>query len=367
MTLRWTSSFDNFQDSDRPSIFTASNAYDGGGSYAFNFGTTYSRWPSGKGIRLQGNVGTGDGTGFGTSFDLLFDYQPQWYCGVAVRPVTYPQGNTGLTYQVCSLMDVASYVIECRLTAAGVLVVTLNGTAIATGTVTLPTGVFSFVEFGVVLHPTAGSYTVRLNGANYLTASGVNTTATGTGQANKFRLGMIQPGTSGSQTASGEVWYDDLYIADGTGSGVNNFVGDCHPIELLPSSNGTYSDWAQTGGTGGSPYTAVSDTPNNGDTSYLSSFTPNQRTTFHFPTLPVTTSSVRAVAIGLWLRKDDANSHTVAARSVESSTESTSAASVGALAQYAFSEIVMETDPLDGASWTATKVNNSEFGVVLST
>jgi len=358
MTLRFTTSFDNLQDSDRDAVFSSAGAT--GTSAQLNFNTAYSRWPTGKGMRFFGSIGPLNS--FNVFAHLQFDLQSAWYFGIALRPPTYPFGNT--IYEICTLQDGGSNVFELRMGPAGVLYVTRNGTVVDTGSAQLPTGQFSFVEFGVVIHPTAGSYTVRVNGANYLSASGVNTTGTGNPRANLIRMGFSgSVGTSGS--AGGELWFDDWYIADGTGSGVNGLLGDCRPIELLPNANGSFSDWTQTGGTGGSPYTAVNDTPNNGDTSYLASGTLNARTTLRYPTIPA--GVLKAVVLSPFIRKDDANSHRIAARTYESATESTSAQQVQPATSYGMQQIVMETDPLDGAAWTTTKINNTEFGIVLAT
>src|SRR5262249_22519182 len=151
------------------------------------------------------------------------------------------------------------YVFELRHNGAAYYV-SRNGTTLATGAA-ISASQFAFVEFKVTIHPTAGSYTVLVNGATYLSATGVNTSGTGGTTADTFETGW------GGLTPFGtvfEVYFDDWYVADGTGSGVgniNDFVGDCRPTEMLPTGNGTFSDWTQTGGTGGSPYTAVNDSP----------------------------------------------------------------------------------------------------------
>jgi len=211
---------------------------------------------------------------------------------------------------------------------------------------------------------TAGSFEARVNGAAYLSGSGLNTSGQGGTTADTVEMGAT--GDGGSSFGYGfEYWYDDLYIADGGGSGVNTFVGDCRPYEVLPNANGTFSDWTQTGGTGGSPYTAVNDSPHNSDTSYLFSGTLNQRTTLNYPDVP--SGTVKGVILAPFIRKDDANTRAVSARVYRGGTESTSAQSVQPGSSYALRQIIMETDPQTGSAWSVSNVNSAEFGLVVTT
>jgi len=356
VTLRWASSFDNFQDSDASGVFSSITNSSGTG---LNFSTSYSRWPTGKGMRF--NVAGSFGS---TTVQTVntFDAQSTWVVGAGVRPVTPPSGSFNQNAIIFALKSGSNYVCELRLSGS-TYAVTRNGTTLATGGA-ISASAFAFVEFKVVIHPTAGSYTVRLNGSTYLTASGTNTSGTGGTTADSIESLWGAGNSSGGY--SGECWFDDMYIADGNSVGtapVNDFVGDCHPQHLLPNANGTFSDWAQTGGTGGSPYTAVNDTPNNGDTSYLSSGAINQRTTLRYPAL--TSGTVRAVIVAPWIRKDDANVHVVSPRTYEGGTEQTGSATTQPSTTYTSRQLVMETDPKDGAAWDLTRVNNSEIGLVL--
>jgi hypothetical protein len=358
MALRYATSFDNVQDSDASGVF--STVAVSGSSAQLNFNATYSRWGTGKGMRYFGSQ-TGSGA-WSVVATRQFDFQSAWYCGAALRLVTAPFGQATPGCEVFSLLDGASYVFELRINTSGLLYVSRNGTVIATDTVVVPNAQFAYVEFGVVIHASTGSYTVRVDGTTRLSGSGVNTSGTGVARANTVRHSLNGDGGSSFATG-GEIRWDDMYIADGSGSGVNGLIGDCRPVELLPTANGTLSDWSQTGGTGGSPYTAVNDTPNNGDTSYLSSGTVAQRTTLGYPAAPAGT--VKAVILAPWIRKDDANTHTVAARMYRSGTESTSAQTVQPSTAYTVQQIVMETDPQTGSAWSVANVNASEFGLLL--
>lgn len=354
MTLRWASSFDNFQDSDASGVFSSTTVSPGLGGAAIQFGSSYSRWASGKGLRISGSGPGGPSSSSVAVASLLFDAQSTWIVGAAIKPI----GLSNSTLLGFALKSGSSYILELRWTGSA-WQVTRNGTVVATGAA-VGTSAHSYVEFKATIHPSVGSYTVKVNGTIYLSASGVNTSGDGGTTASALELGGSYGGTSGGNW---DAYWDDLYIADGSGSGVNDFVGECRPYELLPNANGTFSDWAQTGGTAGQYHTAVSDTPNDGDTSYLASTAIGQRTTLRYPSL--SGGTVRAVILAPWLRKDDANTHTVAARTYESGSEHTSSASVQPISTYTHRQIVMETDPLDGAAWSVSKVNASEFGVVV--
>lgn len=365
MALRWASSFDNIQDSDCATFFSSTSVGSPDGAQ-MNAASTYSRWPSapiGRGFRTQvctnGSIGNSRAT-------LTFDAQSTWIIGAAVKTVSWPDASRPDTQGgpcIFSLRVSGNLVFELRQNSGGALFVSRNTTAIGSAGAVMSSTTFSFLELKVTVHPTAGSYEVRLNGVTYLSGSGVNTSGQGGTTADSIDLGTrLNTGA----IACAETWYDDMYIADGTGSGlsIRDFVGDCRPYELLPAGNGTFSDWAQTGGTGGSPYTAVNDTPNNGDTSYLASGTINARTTLTYPPAPAGT--IKAVIMAPWFRKDDANSHTVAARVYRAGVESTSAQTALPGTSYTMKQIVMETDPADGSAWTTSKISASEFGLVVA-
>jgi len=351
LTLRYSTSWDNAQDSDAAAGLFSSAVISP--ATAVNIASTYSRWPTGKGLRLNVAGSFGSST---AQLQLTFDAQSTWIIGAAVKPLI----NSNNTV----IFGLRSGGFQCELRFNGsAYYVARNGTGIATGG-TVATTAFSHVEFKVAIHGTTGSYTVRINGTTYLTGSGVNTAGQGGTTADTVVFSAFGQNASGGY--GGETQYDDLYIADGNSVGaspVNDFLGDCRPLHLLPNANGTFSDWAQTGGTAGQFYTAVNDTPNNGDTSYLSSGAVNQRTTLRYPAL--TSGTVRAVIVAPWIRKDDANVHTVSPRTYEGGTEQTGSASIQPTTTYASRQLIMETDPKDGAAWDLTRVNNSEIGLVL--
>lgn len=364
MALRWASSFDNVQDSDAATFFS-STALSGGAAGQCNFSASYSRWPIapiGKGMRIQGGGNSGGSSAY---VGLIFDAQQTWVMGAAVR-LTSPatSGAPGSSdSRIFSLKSSGGLVFELH-GSGNALYVARNGTQVGSTGTTLSTSQFYFIEFKVTVHPTAGSYEVRVNGTTYLSGSAVNTSGQGGTTADSIEWGAQGSG-GGGVFWSFEYWWDDMYIADGTGSGttIRDFVGECRPYELLPNANGTFSDWAQTGGTGGSPFTAVNEVPQNGDTSYLASGTINARTTLRYPSVPAGT--VKAVILAPWIRKDDANSHSVGARVYRGGIESTSSQVARPSASYTMQEIVMETDPQDGSAWSVSKVNAAEIGLAL--
>src|SRR5262245_42384738 len=102
--------------------------------------------------------------------------------------------------------------LELNIDSTGHLLLKRGTTTIATGTTVLALGSWYYLELKAVIHDTAGSYEVRIDGLTEaaLTASGVDTRNGGTtGQWDNVYLGG---GTNGENHA------DDLYVCDSSGA-----------------------------------------------------------------------------------------------------------------------------------------------------
>lgn len=255
--------------------------------------------------------------------------------------------NEGSTIHLCLCLNSASK-LELRRGGS-------SGTILATSTQALVSTSFYYLELKATINDTTGSYELRINGTTEFSASGVDTRNGGTsGVIDTFMLGNT------ASTGTGAVaTYDDLYICDTSGSNNTNFLGDCRIDTLLPTSDGTYTQF--TPSTGTSHYALVDEsTPNTTD--YNSDATSGDRDSYGFPDLSsLVSQTIFGVQINAAALKTDAGARNLGTMSRLSSTNKDGSGVALGTSQAYVSEI-QETDPAS-AAWTESNVNAAEFGV----
>ena len=97
------------------------------------------------------------------------------------------------------------------------------------------------LEMKVVIHPSAGSYEVRLNEVVVLSGSGLDTEAVSGRGVGKIEIG-------GGQYGQGIGAFDDFFFLDGNASDDpanpnNDFLGDCRIDVIYPNAAGDYTDF----------------------------------------------------------------------------------------------------------------------------
>lgn len=217
------------------------------------------------------------------------------------------------------------------------------------------TGVWNYIEILAGIDASAGAITINCNGQNVCTLSGLNTQVTS--RAN-FDTITISAGTLTFDI-------DDFYVADTTtGPGLitfASFAGDVRVATQQPISNGASTQWTPLTGTN---WGEVSEVHNDGDTSYNSTTTINNKDLFHFAALAATITSVLAVQIVGSYRKDDAGVHTMEQHLVSSSTEVAGVTQFVPLG-YVYFDDLWTVDPNTAAAWTITAVNALQAGYKL--
>lgn len=225
-----------------------------------------------------------------------------------------------------------------------------SGTVIATGTSDYFSGVWHYIEVKLVINGATGSVTVHLDGATEI--------ATTTGN---FGSTNIDGFSLGGASINGD--FDDIYVADTTGSAPNNdFLGDSRVITLYPTSDGASTQW--TPSTGTAHWSLVDETTPNSDTDYVASSTPNQIDSYGFQDVSAS-ATVFAVQTNLFARKVDSGTRQVADLIRQSSTNYVGTTYTLA-STYSFYTKLYDKDPTN-ATWTASNVNADEFGVKLIT
>lgn len=229
-------------------------------------------------------------------------------------------------------------------------------TGYVTGTSIFPLKTWVYVEAKITLG-NPGTVALRWNGqpvsgiANPISQRTNNATWT---YYSGIRLGM----NSGSQATS--IYYDDLYVCDGTGSVNNDFLGDVRVSTLYPQSQGTYSSFASP--TSGSHVSALSDLTPDYDASYLTGVTPATQDTYLFSRLP-TGATVKGVQETILARKDDAGAKTFATYVKNGASEQQGVLTFNALDTYTYYLQQMDQNPALAVPWTPSNFNSSEFGI----
>ena len=176
-----------------------------------------------------------------------------------VFAIKIPAASFGANHFYLALMDSSNDGVQCTvaLDMSGQLTLTAGraeGQVLAAMPSRLSAGVWYGVEVELVVHPTAGSFRVRLNGSNAddFVASGLNT-AQGSGQAgaDKLQLGIYYGNGTG-------MYFDDLLWFSTSGAAPNTWVGDVRSVQRMPVANSdvqlTPSQSHQDFSTGGTDY-----------------------------------------------------------------------------------------------------------------
>lgn len=278
-----------------------------------------------------------------------------WIVGAAIRP-----NNTSFSSNqvVLEVRDGGTAQFGAYSNSDGTLQMKRGGsvgTSVGSASASALVGnVYQYVELKVTISDAAGSYELRVNGVTWLSGSSVDTKQTANATANGMGISNI--------VGSGGANYDDMYAFDGSGSANIDFAGDVKVTTLLPSGAGTTTGWTPSAG---SNYQCVDETTANGDTDYVSTSTATTKDTYAFGDLSGT-PNVKAVAVALHARKDDAGTRTAVTVVRHSSTDYDGGTTQSFTSSYLQYRENYDTNPGTASAWTYTDVNNAEFGVKLT-
>jgi hypothetical protein len=335
--LRWIDGFDFYPTSDLPLRY---NEADTAHSFVISSG---GRFGSGC-VTLAPSLGT-------SSLTKYLDDQATWVVGFAFRMTSVPPATMR---PILKLLDGPTDQVVLNVDPNGRLAITVGGTTLAAGTTSLLTSTYYYIEFKATIDNASGSASCRIGGSAECGATGVATRQTGNSSANRFQLAAHADFNGGS--------FDDLYVLDGQTSGAHDFLGDMRVETLYPSGDGVHGDFAVTGAASG--HAAVAEHPEDGDTSYIASSTPGQKSSFSYTDLSSTPTSIAGVQLNVVGRKDDAGSRSLASLVVAGGVDYDLPA-LPVYDSYSHAVAVLEENPATGAAWTAGDVNALEAGVTL--
>jgi hypothetical protein len=326
----------------------------------YNTGQILRKWSSvSGGTYTIGATGRNSTNGFNLAGNNELAIQLPAAIATAIMgcAVKWTSGVTSLFFR---LYDASTVQLNVYKLADGSIRVTHGGGTVlgtsAPNAVPTPTAVFNYVEVKALIHPSAGTVDVRVNGASVLAITGANTRNSANSQVTQVAL--AEQGGSGNSP-----YFDDFYVCDTSGASANTFLGDVRIEYRGPTGAGSTTALTASAG---SNYQCVDDNPANDDTDYVSSSTASQKDTYAMADLVSTAGAVVAVAVVSTDRKDDAgartHSHVV---NISGGTEAESAA-FSPTTSYSVHQTIFHTKP-GGGAWTITDVNNIEAGPKLVT
>jgi hypothetical protein len=223
-----------------------------------------------------------------------------------------------------------------------------NGTIIATSTLTITANAWHYLEARIVVSDASGEVIVRVDGAEYINATGLDTKNGGTATT----VSTIGFGQFGSCV------YDDLYVCDGTGAApYNTFLGDKVIRRATPDGAGASTGFTPSAG---SNYQCVDEDPWT-TADYVAAAAAATDLYSHSDVSGF--SSVDATQVITYSLKTDAGARTL--RTVTRSAVGTSAESADLALPTSVAVVqgpIRQTDP-DGAAWTQSLVNSAQYGV----
>lgn len=240
-------------------------------------------------------------------------------------------------------------------------------TLLQTSTYAVPFDTWVYIEIKVVIDDSTGSYEVRVDTINRLSASSQDTRNGGAGTWDNV-------GLSGSFTGAGNFfYYDDLYVLDGSGASHNTFLGLQRVDNCLPKTDaaGAGTNSAFTPSTGSDHGAMVDEASPNGDTDYNAAASASLKDTYKINALPAG-GTITAVLIKGFMKKTDSGVRSIQYVTRSGGTDYNSGTDLDPLTTYSFlapttnSSHIREVDPATSAGWTATNVNAMEIGVIVS-
>jgi hypothetical protein len=235
-----------------------------------------------------------------------------------------------------------------------------RGTSTNLGTSTgagLIQGAYQYIEVKVLLHASAGTVDIWVDGQNVLSLTGQNTMDSAAAQ-----ITMIQIwGDNISEPA-----LDDFYLLDDSGSDNTDRLGEVFVETIVPDADGVTNNFTRFGG-GSANWEAVDDiSPPDDDTTYNHSATATDVEMYGMAALTGNIGTIFGVEASALVRKEDAGFREIQVRARSNVTEVDSASKVFGVG-YRYINQIYENDPDGGTDWDETAVNAAQFGIVLET
>lgn len=238
----------------------------------------------------------------------------------------------------------------------------LDGPVIATSDDAVVTaGAYQHFECMVTIDDTAGAVEVRINGTTVIAVTDVDTKQTAESDVRQVTFGKYGALT----TSAPEMWFDDVFCWDTSGSQNNDFIGDRRVITLFPNEDTAQADWSVVDGASppGEGYEAIDEADPDDDDSYIATDTVGHVSEFELENVPADIVTISAIQLVNRMRKDDAGTCNVQASLVTGGSPEAEAngADRPITEIYTYWQDVIELDPDSAAPWTPEGFNASRL------
>ena len=239
--------------------------------------------------------------------------------------------------------------INLRINSDGTISVYLDAVLIDTSVSQLSIDTWYYLELKVLTHNSAGTYEVRIDNADWISGTGVDTQPSGNSYHTAVRLGAI---------FGGAAQYDDLYVLDGSGSENNDFLGNRQVVPLRPNGDGDTNDWTPSTGNN---YENVDEVQRDDDTTYNETSTANDVDLYDYAD-SVGLATINGVMITTCVR---VTTGSMDMKTLIKSGATTDESSPVTITQqtYQSKTYLSEQDPNTAAAWTPTNLNAAQFGI----
>lgn len=272
----------------------------------------------------------------GVGFHLSIDTPPQSVTG----DVFSLQSNAGTDVFTLTL-SLGGGLLQARQGGIG-------GTLLQTAATQFPVNIFTHLEVKVVNNGgTTSTYEVRQNGVTVLSGTFNLTVNIG-----RVRLGQ-KPSGGGNYP---QMYYDNFFIWDTTGTTSNSFLGERNVYTLLPDADTADADWVLSSGTDGF---ALLDNIPPSDTDYIESTAIGDTSSFGMTQLPSTDIVVIGVQTTVRGLKTGTAASTLAVGPTGFTGDPIPLVQDASTRGYD----IFEVNPATGLAWLPSEVNDLEVQI----
>lgn len=193
----------------------------------------------------------------------------------------------------------------------------------------------------------------------------IDWTGTNTGGGTAFNTVRFGTGSTGASWGSGvQTWYDDIYMDDTTGEGSPSLCPDLRYLMLLPNGNGDSSQWIGSDGNSDDNFLLVDEMPHDGEGTYVTTSTHNQRDTYALRDLSLPPGwSVTSVIPLAAARKDSGSSTAQLRLLTKLGANETLSDPIPLPTDYAYVYANRQLTKPGGGAWTTADVNDTLLGI----
>ncbi len=299
------------------------------------------------------NAFTGSRSAHGNSISKNFATTTKLTVGFAWTPPT--SGSTEIVLTILSASGVNAQLNLQYTIATGVLVVRRGSTTIATAVTTFAGGSWYYLEFQCTINASTGTAILHVNG---VLDSGVNFTGNTANVAGSTTdtATFIASGT-GAQI-------DDVYIADGTGSVNDDFIGDVRVYPIVPDGAGISTQFTPSSGSNWSNVNGlvVQSTNTNSDST---SGHKDDYTMGNLPSPATGSYVVKAVQACVYAQKSDAGAASIKNDLYIGSTHYQGASHALTTSYLTYTDVWDKNPDTGPTAWTVSDVNGIQAGMAV--